>query len=156
MKAPRRIDDKDRAILRILQRRGEASAGEVAVAVGLSPTPCWRRIGQLERAGVIRARVALLDAAALGHGVVVFAEVAMKQNNGKALAAFEAAVKTIPQIVECHAVSGERDYVLKIIIDSVMAYERLLRGRLLRLPGVGSVSSRFALSTVKYSTEIPI
>lgn len=155
-KPPRRIDEKDRAILRVLQRRADAPAVEIARAAGLSQTPCWRRVGLLEKSGVIRKRVALLDGEALGYGVVVFAEIAMKRNDARVLRAFERSVQDIAEIVECHAVSGERDFVLKIVIDSVMSYERLLRGRLLRLPGVGSVSSRFALSTVKYSTEIPL
>ncbi len=155
-KTPRRIDDKDRAILRVLQRRADAPATEIARAAGLSQTPSWRRVGLLERSGIIRKRVALLDGEALGFGVVVFAEVAMKRTDARALQAFERSVQGIAQIVECHAVSGERDFVLKIVVDSVASYERLLRGRLLRLPGVGSISSRFALSTVKYSTEIPI
>lgn len=151
-----RLDMTDRRLLRAVQELPEASVAELAEAAGLSPTPCWRRLKRLEQQGTIRRRAVLLDAAQLGFAVGVFANIKIKQHDELTLEAFEAAVNDHPEIVECFSMSGDSDYVMRVLAQSIEDYERFLKKTLLHLPGVGSINSSFALKTVKLTTDVPV
>lgn len=153
---PIQLDDIDRRILGILQEDASLASAQVAERVGLSSSPCWRRIQRLEKAGVIRKRVALLDPALLGLGIVVFASVRLTAHGRQALPEFEAAVERYPEVMECYTVSGGQDYLLRVATRDIHAYEVFLREQLLQLPSVGEVHSRIAITQVKYTTAIPI
>jgi Lrp/AsnC family leucine-responsive transcriptional regulator len=143
------MDAIDKKILRTLSRQGRLTNAELAEEVGLSPSPCWTRVKRLEQAGVIRGYAALLDQAALGLPDTVFIEVMMERHDEEHLRRFEAAVKDIPEILECHLVTGEYDYVIKAAVGGTVGYERLLRDRLYRLPGVRHTRTSFALRCLK-------
>lgn len=150
------IDEYDRKILRALQENADYSMAELGEKVGLSHTPCWRRIKRLEADGVIRGRVTLLAPQKLDLGVSVHAYITNKCHEEAALESFENAVLDLPEVVECYSTSGERDYLLRIVVNSVDEYEKVLKHKLLNLPNVASVNSVFALKQVKFTTELPI
>ncbi len=150
------IDELDRKILRALQQSADHSMAELGEKVGLSHTPCWRRIKRLENEGVIKGRVTLLDAAKLNLGVSVHAYLTIKSHDEQSLTAFESAVQEVDEIVECYSTTGDKDYLLRIAVNSVDHYERLLKRTLVHLPNVASVNSTFALKQVKYTTQLPI
>ncbi len=151
-----KLDKFDLRILRELQLRADLSVAELGERIGLSHTPCWRRIRRLEEAGVIRARVTLLDPRLLNLDVNVFAQVTLTRHDEETLERFEEAVQDVAEVVECHTLSGDRDFLLRIVVGDVSDYERLLKTRLVHLPGVASVSSTFALKQVKYTTVLPV
>jgi len=151
-----RLDDLDLAILEVLQDDARLSNAAIASRVGLSPSPCWRRIQRLEQTGLIRARVALLDADRLGLGLVAFANVKLSAHGRQALPEFEQAIAQYDEVVECYTVTGEVDFVLRIVTRDTHSYERLLRDHLLQLPHIGEVHSTIALTQVKYTTRVPL
>jgi len=150
------IDAMDRKILIALQAHPDLSTADIADRVGLSHTPCWRRMKKLEEDGVIAGRVVLLNAKALNLAVNVFAEIRLKQHDETTLEALERAVRSRSEILECFSVSGDSDYLMRIVIGSIDAYEIFLKKVLLHLPGVAAVNSRFALGCVKMTTALPI
>lgn len=150
------LDETDRAVLRVLQDNADHSVAEVAERVGLPYTPCWRRIQRLQQRGIIARRVALLDQGSLGLGVSVLVAVALKRHDEATLQRFARAVQEIDEIMECYAIAGDRDFHLRVVVPDVAAYDRLLKAKLVHLPGAASVSSSFALSCVKYTTKLPI
>lgn len=150
------MDKLDLRILATLQSNPEMSAGDIAEAVGLSTTPCWRRIKRLEADGVIAGRAVLLDAKKLGLAVNVFADIRLKIHDEVTLIALENALAAQPEIVECFSVSGESDYVIRVVTGSIEAYEAFLKKVLLHMPGVAAVNSRFALGCIKMTTALPI
>lgn len=150
------MDSFDRRILIELQRDPGLSAAAVAERVGLSHTPCWRRIRKLEEDGTIVGRALLLDRKALGLNADIFAAIRLKIHDEKTLTEFEDAVRDRPEIVECFSMSGERDYLMHIVVADIAAYEIFLKKVLLHLPGVDSVNSTFALGCVKSTTQLPI
>jgi len=150
------MDEIDLRILRAYQAKPELSMVDLASEVGLSQTPCWRRLRRMEEQGLIRGRANLLDAAVLGFGVNVFANLRIKQHDEETLEAFEAAVRDHPEIVECFSMSGESDYILRVLARSIEDYERFLKKVLLHLPGVGAINSSFALKPVKMTTAVPV
>jgi len=150
------VDRLDRKILSALQQFPEMSVVDIAAHVGLSHTPCWRRIKKLEEMGAIRGKVVLLDAQLLGLTVDVFAQLKLKQHDEETLNRFETAVRDRSEIVECFSMSGDSDYLIRIVIDSIASYETFLKKVLLHLPGVGSINSNFALGCVKMTTNLPI
>ena len=150
------LDEQDRKILRALQENADLSMADLGALVGLSHTPCWRRLKNLEHEGVIRGKVTLLDPKKLELGVRVHAFVTAKNHDEEALTAFEEAVQSIPEIVECYSTSGDKDYLLQIATKSVDDYEQLMRKTLLKLPNVGSIHSTFSLKQIKYTTQLPI
>lgn len=156
MSANLKIDEMDRKILRVFQASPELGIADLASAVGLSQTPCWRRLRRMEEAGIIRGRANVLNAEALGFAVNVIANVRIGVHDADTLDAFDAAVGKIPQIVECFSMSGESDYLLRVMVEDIAEYERFLRQTLLQLPGVVSINSSFTLSTVKITTNVPI
>lgn len=150
------LDRLDWKILDFLQRRGDASATEVGEAVGLSQSPCWRRIQRLQDEGLIARRVAVLDRRALGLNMLLFAHVKLEAHAGASLDAFRTAIADIPEVLECHVLMGQVDFLLRIVVPDVEAYERLFFEKLSRLPGVRELNSMMAVSTVKETTELPL
>ncbi len=150
------LDDFDIKILQALQKNADYSMNELGDLVGLSHTPCWRRIKRLEADGYINGKVTLLNAEKLNLGVTVHAYMTIKSHDEDSLNAFENAVQEINEIVECYSTTGEKDYILQIAVASVDHYEKLLKERLVHLPNVASVNSTFALKQVKYTTALPL
>jgi Lrp/AsnC family leucine-responsive transcriptional regulator len=143
------MDAIDKKILRALSRQGRLTNAELAEEVGLSASPCWTRVKRLEQAGVIKGYSALLDQAALGLPDTVFIEVMMERHDESQLKRFEEAVKNMPEVLECHLVTGEYDYVIKAAVGGTQGYERLLRDKLYRLPGIRHTRTSFALRCLK-------
>lgn len=146
----------DRKILAALQQNPDASIADIGHIVGLSQTPCWRRMKRLQESGVIARRAWLLDPASLGLTVNVFAEVRLKQHDEDTLERFEAMTRERPEIVECFPMSGQSDYLPRLLVSNVGDYEVLLKKILLHLPGVASINSSFALKTIKVTTDLPL
>lgn len=150
------MDAIDIKILDALQCDSSLSTTELAERVGLSHTPCWRRLKRLEQSGVIRERALILDPKVLGLGVSVFADVRIGKHDEGTLDAFEQSVRDRPEIVECFSMSGARDYVLRVVVRDVDQYEVFLKKVLLHLPGVASVNSSFALKSIKLTSRLPL
>lgn len=129
---------------------------ELATRIGLSPSPCLRRVRQLEENGIIQNYVALVDAAALGLHVTAFVRVRLDGQDDRHLAAFEAAIAEFPEVMECYLMTGESDYQLRVLVNSLAAFEDFLRQRLTKIAGVSQVTSSFALRPVVYRTAIPV
>lgn len=151
-----KLDGIDLKILTLLQADASLSAAEIADKVGLSASPCWRRIRRLEETGIVRGRVALLDRKRLGLKVMVMAQVRFAGRGRQALEEFEAAIASFPEVVECFMLMGETDFLLKVVTGDVEGYEQFLRNRLSRLPVVQSVNSSMVVGEVKNSTELPL
>lgn len=151
-----KLDKFDREILRVLQRDATVSMANLSQQVGLSNTPCWRRVKKLEAENIILQKVTLLDNKKLNLGVSVFIYVSLKNHDGESLNDFEKAVQSIDEIVECHTTSGDKDYLLKVVVESIEEYEFILKTKLTHLPLVDHLSSTFALKQVKNTTELPI
>lgn len=150
------LDELDRKILRLVQEDSSRSLADIAKAVNLSTSPCWRRLKRLRDEGVIRGEVALLDAGKLGLSITVFATITLNHHSKENVAALERLVNEAPEVMECHAVTGDRDYLLRIVVADIEAYDRFMATRLLDQPAIASVNSRFALHQVKYQTALPL
>ena len=150
------MDTIDRRILSELQDDADLSMQELGDRIGLSHTPCWRRVKRLEERGIVKRRVALLDAEQLDLAVNVFVNVSLRRHQENALNRFETAVQDVPEVVECYSVSGETDFLLRVVVADVTAYERLVKATLVHLPEVGNLTSTFALRQVKYTTALPL
>jgi len=150
------MDEMDLKILRHLQDEPTIAMAQLAEQVGLSHTPCWRRLKRMEKEGIIKGQALLLDERKLGLAVHVFADVRLKTHDEETLEAFERAAGDHPQIVECFSMSGESDYLMRIMIGSIEDYERFLKKILLHLPGVAAVNSSFALQKVKMTNKLPL
>ncbi len=150
------LDEYDLNILRHLQENADYSMAELGEKVGLSHTPCWRRLKRLEAEGIIQGRVALLNREMLKLDVTVHIYITIQNHDEESLNAFEQAVQSIDDIVECYSTSGEKDYMLKVLVDSIEHYERFLMKTLVHLPNVASVNSTFALKQVKCTTQLPL
>jgi len=150
------MDAIDLKILREMQEDPEIAVSDLALKVGLSHTHCWRRVKKLEADGVIAGRAILLNPVALGLPVVVFADLKLRQHDEETLEALEAAARELEEITECYSMSGDSDYILRVVVRSIEEYESLLKKVLLHLPGVSSVHSHFALKCIKNTTRLPI
>jgi Lrp/AsnC family transcriptional regulator len=146
----------DIKLLDFLQKDAVISVADLAEKVGLSQSTCWRRIDALEKSGVIKSRVALLDAESVGLEVTVFANIKLSAHGRRSLSEFEEAIAIFPEVVECYTMSGEMDFLLRIVARDIAAYERFLRETLLQMPSVQEVHSHIALSQVKYTTALPL
>lgn len=147
------LDTTDRRILDELQTDGRLPMNELAERVGLSTSPCWRRVKQLEAEGYIRRYVALLDPAKMGIGLHVFVYVSLDLHRA---GEFEQAIHERPEVMECYAMTGEQDYLLRVMIADVESFEHFLRTELVRMPGVIRCNTSFALKTVKQTTALPL
>jgi Lrp/AsnC family transcriptional regulator len=150
------VDRLDLRILDILQRQGALSVADVASQTKLSTTTCWRRIQQLEQNGVIKARVALLDRNSLGLDVTIFAHVKLATTGRDAIGEFEAAIRDRAEVLECYTLTGEWDFLLKIVTKNIKAYEAFYLDYLSRIPCVRSVNSSVAVTVIKESTALPL
>lgn len=150
------LDQTDRKILELLQEDATMSASDIAEQVGLSQSPCWRRINRLEKKGIIQRRVALLDRRALGLNVVVFAHIKLSAHGRKLLPQFENAIREFPEVMDCFTTTGQVDYILKVVTKDIESYERFFRNSLSQLPSVLEVNSTIALSNIKNTTALPL
>lgn len=150
-----RLDELDHKILQQLQSDGRMSNQQLSEEVGLSPSPCLRRLRQLEADGVIQRYVALVDPEAVGLGVTAFVRIRLDQQDDRHLSLFEAAVAEFPEVMECYLMTGEADYQLRVLVGSLGEFEDFLRRRLTRIEGVGKVTTSFALRPVVYKTALP-
>jgi Lrp/AsnC family transcriptional regulator len=149
------MDDFDRKILTLLQADAGLSNAEIAERVGLSPTPCWRRIRNLEEAGIIRRRVAILDRAKLNVGVTVFVAVRTSQHNQEWLDRFARVVGDIPEVVEFYRMAGDVDYLLRVVVPDIAAYDDVYK-RLIAQIDLFDVSSTFAMEELKWTSAVPL
>ena len=150
------IDAIDRKILKVLQQRGDISHAALAEEVGASSASCWRRIKALEEAGVLGPTVRLLDPDRIGRGLNVFCQVRMKSHDPIARRDFECFVQRHEEVLECYSMSGEWDYLIRVVVRDVKDYEQLLMQAILTHEAVANSSSHFALKSVKYTTELPL
>ena len=149
------MDQTDRRILKLLQRNATYSMAEVAEQVGLSTTPCWRRIQNLETQGVIRKRVALLDRRKLNVGVTVFVRIKTNQHDATWLDRFAKIVQDMDEIVEVYRMSGDIDYLLRVVVPDIEAYDMIYK-RLIEAVPMFDVSSNFAMEEIKWTTALPL
>ena len=150
------LDKLDLRLLDIVQRQGALSIADVAAKLRLSTTTTWRRIQQLEQHGVIKARVALLDRNALGLDVTMFAHVKLASTGREAIAKFEEAIRDRAEVLECYTLTGEWDFLLKIVTRNIKSYEAFYLDYLSRIPFVQSVNSSVAVTVIKESTALPL
>jgi len=150
------LDRQDILLLRELQRDSRQTVQQLAEAVGLSSTPCWKRVREMETAGVIRGYTALVDREAVGLALCVLAEVNLTRHNEDDVRRFERAVADCPQIVSCYATTGQADYMIKVLVPDIKRYEEFLHETLFRLPGVTHVRSSVVLKEVKSDTRLPL
>jgi len=150
------LDAIDRKILETLQNDARIRNVELAERVGLSPSPCLRRVGMLEKNGIIKGYATLVDAKAAGLPVSVFVSVTLEKQVKKALGTFEKRINTCPEVMECYLMTGDADYLLRVVTSDLDAYERFLIDQLTRIPGVASIKSSFALKQVAYKTALPL
>ena len=152
-----KLDRTDRRILEAMQANARISNLELADAVGLSPTPCSRRVRRLEESGLIRAHVTLLDQAMLGLKLTAYIGISMDRHTPDRFEAFETEVTSYPEVMECSVVTGQSsDYLLKAVVPDMEYYEKFLLGRLTRIAGVTGVHSSFELRRVVQRTELPL
>lgn len=150
------IDAVDRRILAELQNDGRMTNQELSEKIGLSPSPCLRRLKQLENDGVITRYVALVDPDQLGLGVTAFVRVRLDQQDDRHLNRFEAAVADFPEVMECYLMTGDSDYQLRVLVEDLKAFEDFMRQKLTRIEGVAQLTTGFALRPVVYRTNLPV
>lgn len=149
------LDDIDRQILTLLQEDASLPVSEIAARVGLSTTPCWKRIHNLKEEGVIERQVVLCNPDKLQMGTTVFVEVSTNQHNEAWLSSFAKAVQAIPEIVEVYRMSGDVDYLLRVVVQDIKGYDAVYK-RLIKACELHDVSSSFAMERIKYSTALPV
>jgi Lrp/AsnC family transcriptional regulator, leucine-responsive regulatory protein len=150
------LDATDWKILAELQSNARVSNVDLAQKVALSPSPCLNRVRALEQSGVIARYVTLIDPLAIGLTVSVFIQVSLEKQIERALEEFERAVKQRPEVMECYLMTGDADYLLRVVVPDVPSLERFIVDYLTRIPGVASIKSSFALKQVKYQTALPL
>lgn len=151
-----KFSDQEKALLRALQSNAALSLAELAEAAGVGTSTAWRKVQEFESVGILRGRVALLDPAKAGAGLCIFATVRLVDHSEATIAAFSRVIRSHPEIMEAHSISGASDYMLKIRCGDVAAYEAFMTHNLLRNEAVKSVESSFALKELKYTTALPL
>ncbi|MGV8989650.1 MAG: Lrp/AsnC family transcriptional regulator [Cypionkella sp.] len=149
------MDSKDRQIIRALQRNGRATNLEVAAEVNLSPSPCLRRMRLLEESGAILGYRVVVDAKAYGLPVTVFIRVRLERHSAEVVQQFEARVRALDEVLECHLMTGPADYLLRVVVSGLDAYEDFIRNRIHPIGGIGSIDSSFVYGTVKNTGVYP-
>ena len=150
------LDRQDIVLLSELQRDSRQTVQQLATAAGLSSTPCWKRVKEMESSGIIRGYTALIDREKVGLALCVLAEVNLTRHNEDDVRRFEAAVAECRQIVSCYATTGEADYVIKVLVPDIKSYESFLHEVAFRLPGVTHVRSSVVLKEVKAESRLPL
>jgi Lrp/AsnC family transcriptional regulator len=153
---PGEIDPYERRILQELQRDASRTTAQIAEAVGLSPSPCWRRIDRLERDGFIKRRVALVDRGKVKLNAHIFAHVKLNAHGRAHLDEFSAAIRGFPEVLDAYVMMGSMDFMLRIVARDIEAYERFFFDKLSQVPGVQEINSTVALSEIKSTTELPL
>ncbi|RKU03966.1 ArsR family transcriptional regulator [Burkholderia sp. Nafp2/4-1b] len=153
---PRRLDRIDIGILNQLQQNARITNAELARAVNLSATPCFNRVRALEKLGLFRQQVTLLDPEPLGLRINVFIQVSLEKQVEDALQRFEEAISQRPEVMECYLMSGDADYLLRVVMPDMRTLERFIIERLTTIPGVSNIRSSFALKQVRYKTALPL
>jgi len=149
------LDKTDRLLLQALQEDGSLSVVQLGERVGLSATPCWKRVKRMEDAGLIQRRVALVDREKVGLPVTVFVSLRTSRHDEQWLRKFAAAVSSMPEVMEFHRMSGEVDYLLKVVTTDIAGYDRFYK-RLIKLTELAGVSSAFSMEQIKYTTALPL
>ena len=149
------MDQKDRQIIRELQANGRLTNLELSERVNLSPSPCLRRLRQLEKSGVIKGYTALIDQKAYGVPLTVFVNVSLESHSRETVEAFEERVRSIDEIMDCFLTTGGADYILRVVVPDLEVYERFVREEMHNLPGIRSIDTRFAYSVVKSAHVYP-
>ncbi len=150
------LDATDRMILDLLQRDGSLSNADLARAVGLTPPPTLERVKKLESAGFIRGYAAIVDAEKLGYGTIAFVSVVLESHKLDTSVRFRNACEKIPEVLECHHIAGDEDFLLKVVSSGPADYERFVLGTLTKIPGIEKVKTTFVLSSSKMTTRIPV
>lgn len=150
------LDNLDKKLLAAVQEDSSRSSAELAEIVGLSPSPCWRRLQRLRDEGYIKGQVAQLDRKKLGLSTMIFAQVKLNAHGRTHFDEFAASIRTFPEVLECYVLMGPVDFMLKIVAESVEAYERFFFDKLSKLKGVQEIHSVVALSEVKATTALPV
>lgn len=151
----KQLDDRDRKIIAVLQKEARINMHELADAVGLSATPCTRRVKQMEDAGIIKGYSAIIDQAKVGLPISAFASIKLEKQTEDNLDRFAATVGDWREVVDCYLMTGQFDYLLRIVVSDLPAYEAFLKTKLTRLKGVASIETSFALAQMKRSEVIP-
>jgi Lrp/AsnC family transcriptional regulator len=149
------LDKIDRKILALLQKDATTPVAEIGRKVGLSTTPCWRRIQKMEEDGVIKGRVAVLDPAKINAGVTVFVSVRTNEHNDAWMRKFSAVVEDFTEVVEFYRMSGDVDYLLRVVVPDIQSYDAVYK-KLIRVADLQDVSSAFAMEQIKYTTALPV
>ncbi|MBZ9740623.1 Lrp/AsnC family transcriptional regulator [Mesorhizobium sp. CO1-1-4] len=150
------LDDIDRKIIAAMQGNGKITANELSDRVGLSPSPCARRVRLLEDSGVIKGYTAVIDQKKVGLPISAFASIKLERQREEDLDRFALAVARWPEVVDCYLMTGQRDYLMRIVVRDLEAYERFIKDKLTRLDGVASIETSFALDQVKRSEVLPL
>lgn len=150
------LDHHSLLILQELQRDSRQTVQQIAESVGLSPTPCWKRIKEMEAAGVISGYTALVDRAKVGLDLMVVVEANLSQHTEELVRQFERAVAATPQIVRCLSTTGQADYILTVLVPGIAEYEQFLHAELFKLPGVTHVRSSIVLKEIKAEVRLPV
>jgi Lrp/AsnC family transcriptional regulator, leucine-responsive regulatory protein len=151
-----KLDDTDRRILMALQRNGRLQNVELAKMVGLSPSPCLRRVKLLEEAGVIERYVALLNPAEIGVGLTLFARIWLTAQDEQTVERFTGMIRRVPQVVECHLMAGDSDFLLRVVVKDLDDYRQFQIAHLTRSNGVQSIKTEIPMQRIKHSTELPL
>ncbi|MBB3611336.1 Lrp/AsnC family transcriptional regulator [Rhizobium sp. BK602] len=151
-----KLDALDRAILRVLQQDGKIQNTELAAKVGLSPSPCLRRVKLLEEAGIIKHYVAILDAAKLDMGFTVFVRIWLSSQDEETTTAFYEAAEMLPQVVECHLMAGDCDFLLRVVAPDLEGYRRFQMEHLGRIKGVRNIKTEIPMQKIKQSWQVPL
>lgn len=153
---PIELSSADIELLKLLQHDASLSTAELAERVGMSQSPCWRRINRIEQEGIIKRKVALLDHDKLGMEVVVFTTVNLSTHGRTALQEFEREIVKFPEVVECYTMTGSMDYMLKVVTRNIRHYEIFIRTHLAQIPGIREMHSNVAVTRIKDTTELPL
>ena len=156
MSVNNKLDDIDRNILAILQENGRITNAELASRIGISPPSMLERVKKLEKKGVIRRYVALVDPSMVDKGTMALVSVSLDRHRVKSIDQFTRAIEKLPEVMECYHVTGEEDYILKVVVKDIQEYENLILTKLTKLPALSKLKTSFILSTVKYQTSYPI
>ncbi|MBO6562660.1 MAG: Lrp/AsnC family transcriptional regulator [Nisaea sp.] len=149
------MDDMDRKILRLLQEDSSISVSDIARQVGLSASPCWKRINRMQVDGLIKRQVAVLDADKLGYGLTVFVSIKTGEHSADWLQTFANTVQAMPEVLEFHRMAGEVDYLLKVVVPDMKSFDQFYK-KLVELTALSEVTSRFSMETIKETTALPV
>ena len=149
------MDETDRQILRILQVNCSMSVSDVAREVGLSPSPCWKRIKRLNNEGIIKRRIAVLNPETLGFGITAYVSIRTGEHSTEWLKKFSNTVTEMPEVMEFHRMAGDVDYMLKVMVTDIQAFDAFYK-RLISTSAINEVTSRFSMETIKDTTALPI